>query len=60
MDVAGDVQVHHRTMRRWIVVVLAGVAVLAVGGVMLAVGLDTADKVGSVVGAGVVPGGRTP
>ncbi|WP_170176312.1 tetratricopeptide repeat protein [Lentzea flaviverrucosa] len=38
-------------MRRWVVVVLAGVAVLTVGGVMLAVGLDTADKVGSVVGA---------
>ncbi|SFR10623.1 hypothetical protein SAMN04488564_103436, partial [Lentzea waywayandensis] len=51
MDVAGDVAVHHRTMRRWVVVVLAGVAALAVGGVMLAVGLDTADKVGSVVGA---------
>ncbi|MCX2950192.1 tetratricopeptide repeat protein [Lentzea sp. NEAU-D7] len=32
-------------------VILAGVAVLAVGGVMLAVGLDTADKIGSVVGA---------
>ncbi|MGH3815324.1 MAG: hypothetical protein ACRDUV_23225, partial [Pseudonocardiaceae bacterium] len=37
--------------RGWVVWVAVGVVVLAIGGVMLWIGLDDADKVGSVVGA---------
>lgn len=38
-------------MRGWIVLISFGVLALAVGGVMLMVGLEEADKLGSVVGA---------
>ncbi len=37
--------------RGWVVWISVGVVVLAIGAVLLWIGLDAADKVGSVVGA---------